>query len=105
MATKWEELRAENGAPTVVPPTVQMTRSLPDGALWVGYGGMSIRYVPDGTTRHLPLAFFAGHVLDCVHEPAGCSSVEKAQASAEAAVRCRLEENVEAMGGRIVWET
>ena len=101
MKTRWEEL-TPNGS------CRRLTRSVPDGAMWVGYGGLWIRHTAaDGSVAglHLPFASFADHVLDCdVDGPGGCTSIEVAEASAEKAVRRRLEENVEAMGGRVTWE-
>ncbi len=99
--SKWDELTPEGLCRRLV-------RSIPDGSMWVGFTGWTVGiHDPDGSlvTTVLPSAFFGNRTLDCTNEiaGAGCRSVESAKASAEAAVRKRLEENVEAMGGTITW--
>ena len=102
MTTKWEEL-----TPNVL--CRRLIRVIPDAAMWIGYNGLcALVTEPDGTKSEtcFPSAFFGRNELDCVYDipGSGCRSVESAKASAEAAVRRRLEENVEAMGGRITWK-
>ncbi len=101
MSGKWEEL-TPNGA------CRRLVRVIPNAAMWVGYSGYcALVTEPDGTKVEtcFPSAFLGRNELDCAYDipGSGCRGVESAMASAEAAVRRRLEENVEAMGGRVVW--
>lgn len=102
MPTLWGEL-TPNGK------CRRFIRTIPDAAMWIGYSGYcALALDADGTTVEtvFPSAFFGHHNLDCESDiaGAGCRTIESAKASAEAAVRKRLEENVAAMGGKIVWE-